>query len=152
MLLLIFSPVSVLFLISVLFVVIVTVIVNNDHPHRFYFFYLFLLLFRAFFHHCYHYHYFFLLYVNLLLSVLLLLLLPLLLLSIKYPHIFIKPYISNKTLLIYSTIHFYHCQELNDKDNDKNNLCYIAIKMWNMQIKWIPPKRKKTLISNNKNY
>ena len=36
--------------------------------------------------------------------------------SIKYRHIFIKPYISNKNLLVYSTIHFRHCQELNDKN------------------------------------
>ena len=40
-------------------------------------------------------------------------------------HIFIKSYISNKTLPLYSKIHFRHCQEL----NDKNNLSYIAIKM-----------------------
>ena len=61
-------------------------------------------------------------------------------------HIFIKSYISNKTLPLYSKIHFRHCQEL----NDKNNLSYIAIKMWNMQIEWIP-KKGKTFRSSNKN-
>ena len=45
---------------------------------------------------------------------------------------------------IFQTIcfnHFYHCQELNDKTNDKNNLCYVAIKMLNMQRKWIPKEK-----------
>ena len=28
----------------------------------------------------------------------------------------IKPYILNQTLLVYSVIHFRHCQELNDKN------------------------------------
>ena len=28
------------------------------------------------------------------------------------------------------------------KINDKNNLCYIAIKMWNIQIKLIPKKER----------
>ena len=37
-------------------------------------------------------------------------------LSIKYQHIFIKPYVSNKTLLVHSTIHFHHCHELNEKN------------------------------------
>ena len=37
-------------------------------------------------------------------------------LSIKYQHIFIKTYMSNKTLLVYSMIHFCYCQELNDKN------------------------------------
>ena len=45
-----------------------------------------------------------------------LLLLLLLLLSIKCRHIFIKQYISNKTFFIYLTIHFRHCQELNELD------------------------------------
>ena len=45
--------------------------------------------------------------------------------TVKYRHIFIKPYISNKNLLVYSAIQFCRCQEL----NDKNNLFYIAIKM-----------------------
>ena len=45
--------------------------------------------------------------------------------SVKYRHIFIKPYISNENLLVYSAIQFCRCQEL----NDKNNLFYIAIKM-----------------------
>ena len=36
------------------------------------------------------------------------------------------------------------------KIHDKNNLCYIAIKMWNIQIKWIPKKKKKA--SKSKHY
>ena len=33
----------------------------------------------------------------------------------KIPRCFHKPYISSKTFLAYSKIHFRHCQELNDK-------------------------------------
>ena len=37
------------------------------------------------------------------------------------------------------------------KLNDENNLRDIAMKIWNIQIKWIP-KKEKTLKLDNKNY
>ena len=40
----------------------------------------------------------------------------------------ILTYLHKTTLLVCSTVHFCYCQEL-IKINDKNNLCYIAIKM-----------------------
>ena len=36
--------------------------------------------------------------------------------SVKYRHIFVKPYISNKNWLVYSTIHFRRCQGSNHKN------------------------------------
>ena len=74
--------------------------------------------------------------------------------SIKYRHIFIKPYISYKTLLVYSTIHFRHYQELNDiktKWQKQSMLqCYKNVKYSNKMN--CQKGQKNPLKSSNKNY